>query len=243
MIHIAMLDEILAKAITAEQQQRGEGQDLKVICSGVTVDDLLNLEYAPGPDVVVLARSLLPADPTTVLAELREKLSARMIIITYDFATSAQVDQLRRAGSDVVLQGPLSVRTLRTFLLSMLFEDRLQFRGRRTAATPPPGPSVEDGPYVAPRFSRSVLLALRDMESAIQCECPNHIAELVERLCAFEGYAKGCENRDDKDAKMHRTLWFATARARRIMEDALQQLMNHEGIVVDGDTVRRLNPV
>lgn len=235
MIHIALVDETLARAIDAEQQQRGDARDLKVVWSGASLDALLQLELAPGPDVVVLERARLPADPTPVLAALRRKLSTRMIITTYDFATTQQIEVLRRAGSDVVLQGPLSVRSLRTFLLSLLIESHIQ-----RPTTPPPGPSAEDAPVVAPRYSRAALLALRDLQSAIQCECPNHVAELVERLCAYEGYAKGCENRDDADARVHRALWFATARARRIMEDALEQVLKHEGIVVAGDEVRRL---
>lgn len=130
----------------------------------------------------------------------------------------------------------MSVRSLRTFLLSMLIESRI-----KTPTTPPPGPKSEDGPVILARYPRSTLLALRDMPSAIQCECPNHVAELVERLCAFERYAKSCENRDDKDEQLHRTLWFATARARRIIKDALDQVLKHEGIIVEGGAVRRLS--
>jgi CheY-like chemotaxis protein len=107
MIHIALVDELLARAITSEQQARGEARDLQVVWSGATVDALLQLELAPGPDVVVLDRASLPLDPTAVIAALRAKLSTRMIITTYDFATAQQIEQLRRAGSDVVLQGPL----------------------------------------------------------------------------------------------------------------------------------------
>ncbi len=76
----------------------------------------------------------------------------------------------------------------------------------------------------------------RDRRPQSRCALPRR----VERLVAFENYSKGCENRDEKDAEVHRTLWFATTRARRIMEDALEQLLKHEGFVVDGDTVRRL---
>lgn len=235
MIHIAMVDEDLARAMSAEQE-RGESRDLKVIWSGSDVQRLLELEFAPGPDVVVVDRARLPPNPAAMLTELRRRLSARMIITTYDFATQQQIEDLRRSGSDVVLQGPLSVRSLRTFLLSLLIEQHIQ---KRPPTTPPPGPSVEEGPVMQPRYSRSALMALRDLRSAIQCECPNHVAELVERLTAFEGYAKGCENRNDKDAELHRALWFATARARRMMEDALEKVLKHEGIVVDGDVVRR----
>ena len=90
------------------------------------------------------------------------------------------------------------------------------------------------------RFSRGALLALRDAASVIQCECPNHVAELVPRLLAFEEYSKTCENRDDADARIHHALWQATMRARVVMEDALEMLMRHEGFVVSGSSVTRL---
>lgn len=60
----------------------------------------------------------------------------------------------------------------------------------------------------------------------------------MQRLIAFEQYSKDCENRDDDDARMHRALWFATARARRILEDPLVELCAHEQILIDGDTVK-----
>lgn len=226
MIHIALIDPELADAVNADTSR-----DLAVVWSGPDVEALIAATIDPLPDVIVLDRARLPADPGPTLQRLRRRIPARTVITTYTFAQSRDVEALRQGGSDVVLQGPLSVRTLRTFLLSLLIERRMK--------TPPPGPSVEEG-VIPPRFSRATLLALRDMKSAIQCECPNHVSELVERLAAFETYSKECENRDDVDAQVHRALWFATARARRIMEDALDKLMKHEGLVVEGTTVRRI---
>ncbi len=188
------------------------------------------------PDVIIVDRARIKGDAGVVIRDLRHKLGAKTIISTYTFATRDDIEQLRQAGSDVVLQGPLSLSTLRTFLLSLLIEDRI---GSKVISTPAPGPSVEGGPVIPPRYSRTVLLALRDLSSVIQCECPNHVAELVDRLMAFEQYSKDCENRDDEDVKVHRALWFATARARRIMEDALEALIKHEGIIIEGGTARR----
>ncbi len=234
MINLALIDPELAHAVNADQSAKSQ-RDLSVVWSGSDLKALLAARFDVIPDVLILDRAHLPADPTEALAEVRRLIPARTLITTYDFASGREIELLKKAGSDIVLQGPLSVRTLRTFLLSLLIERRI----KRKDSTPPPGPNAEDGPVIAQRYSRAALLALRDMQSAIQCECPNHVAELVERLAAFEGYSRGCENRDDKDAEVHRALWFATARARRIMEDALEKVLKHEGIVVDGDVVRR----
>lgn len=264
MIHIALVDPELASAVVAAQAHlEAHERDLDVVWSGPNLDALLNAHIEPAPDVVVLDRGRLPVDPTATLQRLRKHIPARTVITTYSFAQGRDIEALRRAGSDVVLQGPLSVRTLRTHLLSLLIERRLHGAAlpagsaaaarlaaperaapappRQRASTPPPGPSVEDGPVLPPRFSRNTLLALRDLASSIQCECPNHLSELVERLVAFESYTKDCENRDDADAEIHRALWFATARARRILEDALEKLMAHEKITVEGTRVIRVS--
>ena len=243
MIHVALIDTDLAAAIAMEQSAKADdARDLTVVWTGANLDGLLSASFDPEPDVVVLDRALLPADPTAALAQLRKRIAARTVITTYTFATARDVDALRGAGSDVVVQGPLSVRTLRTLLLSLLIERRLQrpLASAPAATRPAPGNSLEDGPVVAARYPRAVLLALRDMSTTIQCECPNHVAELVERLMAFEVYSKSCENRDDADAAVHRDLWFASARARHIMEDALDRLLKHERLVIQGTKVTRL---
>lgn len=231
MINLAVVDPDLAAAIAADT---AFSAGLRLHWSGTDPAALLDVKESP--DVVILDRARIVGDAGEVIRRLRQTLQAKMVITTYTFATRAEVEALREAGSDVVLQGPLSVRTLRTYLLSLLIQDRI---GARTIDTPPPGPNAENGPVTAPRYSRPVLIALRDLSTAIQCECPNHVAELVDRLMAFEQYSKDCENRDDADARVHRALWFATARARRIMEDALEQLVKHEGIVIDVDGVPR----
>lgn len=241
MINIVLVDPVLADAVVAEQRGKGPAAaDLTVLWSGPDVPALMAARLEQTPDVMVLDRACLPADATAVLAELRQRVPARTLIVTYDFASTRDIDALRQAGCDIVLQGPLSVRTLRTFLLSMLIERRVQ---AKRDTRPQPGPSAEEAPIIPQRFPRAALVALRDMQSAIQCECPNHVAELVERLAAFEGYSKNCESRDDADAEIHRALWFATARARRMMEDALDKVLKHEGIIVEGTTVRRIAKV
>ena len=43
---------------------------------------------------------------------------------------------------------------------------------------------------------------LLEVASAVQCECPNHLAQLVSGLQGFEDYSAGCANRNDADAAM-----------------------------------------
>lgn len=79
-------------------------------------------------------------------------------------------------------------------------------------------------------FSQAQLGRLQEISSSVRCECPNHMAELVSSLAAFEEYSKRCENRDDADAAMHAKLYRETSRARRLMEEALIALCRYERI-------------
>jgi hypothetical protein len=83
-----------------------------------------------------------------------------------------------------------------------------------------------------PRYDDAQLGTLRERQSRLACECPNHVAEVVSSLVAFERYSRACANRDDDDARMHQRLASSTASAWRVMEDALTELLKFENIAV-----------
>jgi hypothetical protein len=55
---------------------------------------------------------------------------------------------------------------------------------------------------------------------------------LLQNLADFEAYSRGCESRTAADAEVHRLLYEHTARARAMMERALDKLIEHENIQV-----------
>ena len=79
-------------------------------------------------------------------------------------------------------------------------------------------------------FSAQQLGRLQEISSSVRCECPNHLAQLVSSLAAFEEYSKKCESRDAGDAAIHAKLYRETSRARRLMEEALIALCRYERI-------------
>ena len=58
----------------------------------------------------------------------------------------------------------------------------------------------------------------------------HHLAQLVGDLTAFEIYSASCANRDEEDAALHRYLHHTTARARALIEEALERVATAEGI-------------
>ena len=69
--------------------------------------------------------------------------------------------------------------------------------------------------------------------TAIKCECPHHLADLILSLCHFEAYSARCESLNRDDAALHAYLHVTTAQARSLMEQALQKVVEVEGIDLD----------
>ena len=80
-------------------------------------------------------------------------------------------------------------------------------------------------------------MQLVERAPTIACECPQHIAELLAKLRAFEDYSENCENRNEKDAALHRYLWRCAAQARTLFESALERVVEHEGLDIKPDLV------
>ena len=87
-------------------------------------------------------------------------------------------------------------------------------------------------PVTSPRFTNEQLSRIAALTSKIACECPNHLAELIINLTAFEKYSSECANRNEEDAQLHSQLNQAAGASRLILEESLVRLMEIEGIEV-----------
>jgi len=85
-------------------------------------------------------------------------------------------------------------------------------------------------PLTSPRFTNEQLSRIAALTSKIACECPNHLAELIINLTAFEKYSSECANRNEEDAQLHSQLNQAAGASRLILEESLIRLMEIEGI-------------
>jgi hypothetical protein len=68
------------------------------------------------------------------------------------------------------------------------------------------------------------------ISSVVKCECPQHLANLLSSLVAFERYSEQCEDRSPEDAALHAFLHRTTAECRAGMEAALAEVLTQEGI-------------
>lgn len=163
--------------------------------------------------------------------ELRHR--ARRVIVIYAFSPSNIVAQLQRYGLQT-LRAPVA--------LEHIWQHCQLTQTKRFDWSPPDwNPRIANNEPIPPRrFSHDQLIHLSQVTTSLECECPHHMSGLIEQLSAFEEYSARCEVATKQDAALHGYLHQMTARARWLMEVALERLAEVEGIdVPDSGRQRR----
>ncbi|MCB1725886.1 MAG: MerR family transcriptional regulator [Gammaproteobacteria bacterium] len=156
--------------------------------------------------------------------ELRRR--AQRIIVMYAFSPSNIVSQLQRYGLQT-LRAPVAIEHI---------WQHCQLSHTQQVDWQPPtwNPRVASAEPIPPkRFDTHQLIRLSEVTTSLECECPHHMASIIEQLSAFEEYSARCEVATKQDAALHGYLHQMTARARWLMEVALERLAEVEGIRVD----------
>ncbi|MEZ4375826.1 MAG: hypothetical protein R3B07_33775 [Polyangiaceae bacterium] len=222
MTRIAILDDRLPAQIR-ENPGAFEGVDL--IWSGTDVEQLKASARVTRPSVLIVNVELLAGEAPDNLKHLLEETKADLVLCLYTFARREDVEAMNQ-GKLRAVRAPVSLATLRTQMMSVIVRQLLSpDTGMAKAA--PAADAIEP-----PLFTSTQLARLQEIRSSIDCECPNHLAELVIGLQAFEEYSAHCASRDEQDREVHSSLHQATAQARQIMEQALLAVVKHEGIVI-----------
>lgn len=95
-----------------------------------------------------------------------------------------------------------------------------------------PGERERATQIAPPRYTVAQLGRLQQISTAIDCECPNHLATLLQNLMAFELYSSRCASANEADAAVHRMLHETTAQARVLIERGMERLIEHESIAI-----------
>jgi DNA-binding transcriptional MerR regulator len=81
---------------------------------------------------------------------------------------------------------------------------------------------------VKPReYSSAELSAARAMKSKLECECPQHLSDLIQALSEFEDYSASCSVDNWQDAAVHACIFAYAGQARWLMERALGAALEH----------------
>ena len=165
--------------------------------------------------LVILVPSLLASMTDRVLA-LRTSLPAAHVIVVYSFGAEAVAEALRAAGV-TVRREPVSGKELARVIVAS-----------RPIVTAAPRSSATQ----SRRYTDAELVTLTEIPSAVACECPRHLAEIVTLLVSFELYSTECAARNQNDAALHRHLREVTSAARTVLEEALTRVVIEEGLVL-----------
>lgn len=220
MLRIAILDPVLPHQLA---ERPGDLEGVEVVWKGTSLDDMKSSVARLKPSVLVVDLDTVGAlDAVARVRELQALSGAELVITLYRFARREVVEALTAEGRKAV-KAPVSLAGLRTQMMGALV---------RSILTPSTTPSAATAEVPARTFTAAQLGRLAEIKSAVQCECPNHLSSLILSLLAFEDYSARCENMSPEDARVHRSLYEHTARAREVMERALEVLLVHEKIAL-----------
>jgi hypothetical protein len=193
------------------------GRDLSMY-SDIEVLDAPPRDNMPALDALIVGLATLNKESHLALKAEAEKAGCKSVITVYSFGQPSVVKELTQAGI-ICLKSPIGAADIRDACKSI----------NKSSASKQ---TVVNSKAAPRRFSEEHLAKVAMMKGSIACECPNHLAELIINLCAFEQYSSDCENTNPDDAAVHAQLSRATAQARTILEDSLARLIEIEGIKI-----------
>jgi DNA-binding transcriptional MerR regulator len=198
----------------------------RLVATSSSLEDFLAQCQRAAPQVIMIEVDNLTARKLALLRRLRSSLPDLPLGIIYGFARRRDIELLR-AACDSLSRAPAD--------LQAMLDQLARLSGPADAdrhASPAVSPEKNDRDTPARRFTARQLAFLATQGTAIDCECPAHLVQLVQTLLAFERYSAGCAQDDPAEAALHRMLLETTAQSRRRLEDALSEVAAHEGIEI-----------
>ena len=193
--------------------------DVRVQTSLPTLADT-GLRALPSFDAVIVDAPVLRNDLPAALRQMRAATQAPVVVVVYGFGSRQVLARLDNANV-IALAAPVDPAQI-----ARICQFGLSIDPAPTAAFS----QMLMHSAAARRYNEAFLQQLSQMPSKVQCECLNHLSDLLSKLNAFERYSLECESTSSKDAAMHAMMYSASGHCREFLEEVLQRLMVHEGI-------------
>ena len=188
------------------------------------IEDHSGIDTAPAEvDTCILCECDNVMDrQANALLDLNQRLKPSVFILVQRFAPRDLQRKLESAGV-VFVRAPIAAQDLRDLITSRW----------RDAVGELPSAQAITGAAHPPIYHAEQLRRVAMIKPTLDCECPQHLAEILQSLNAFEGYSEACEDRSPEDAKIHALLRTTTAQARSLMETALTRVLQADKIDID----------
>ncbi|MCG8320428.1 MAG: MerR family transcriptional regulator, partial [Cytophagales bacterium] len=174
-------------------------------------------------DALILEMDTIQRKNLAFFRDIQRLAPTAHLIVVFHYAYREVLAELRRMNAQL-LRAPIDSSQLLYAVAAI--SDTAPEAGPKPAGTALPLP----GQAPPHQFDRRQLNQLAALKTAVECECPHHLVNLVVAMSAFESYSQQCEIRNDSDAALHAEVYRITAQARYMMETALQRVIEAEGI-------------
>lgn len=203
---------------------------LNIIQRHPDIDSLLQTTIDQPVDVLLIEKNTLGSDSHELLSQINQHTHAKSVLLMYRFAPSSVINKL--SGPETLLiRAPIEAQDLKHYIMAIKKDDSthannssvksLEFDLRDTNAIP------------NRQYDEKTLAKIGAISTTIECECPNHLADLLADINAFEVYSSECEDKDPQQAELHAYLHRSASHARYILEQALTVVMEHEDIEIN----------
>lgn len=184
----------------------------------------------PAADVLLWqAPSLQPGDAQHLRA-VQQAWGGPAVGVVYRYSSAAARSALAAAGH-ALLSEAADDAALGMWLSANL---ALPVLAHRAASAAGQADGVACGParltVTEPQFSNLSLTQFAALTSAVACECPSHLAQLLLQVGNFEVYSRDCAHQNERDAALHAHLTQVAGQARMLLEDALTRVALAEGL-------------
>jgi DNA-binding transcriptional MerR regulator len=165
----------------------------------------------------VLKISTLQMSSVQTIRELQAGVLGVSLGVVFNYANPEVLVLLKTMGIEM-LRSPFQAEELISFVKALRSISGLHARANL--------------PNVSRRFSARDLEIIRSHKSTVSCECPSHLAQIVEQLASFEQYSRECLSVNPKDKALHAMLTQVSLQALLMFERALEDVMSHEKIIL-----------
>jgi len=218
-VRVAILGSVVAAML---ERFRDELGDLTLIGSASELSALEALLGGQQIDLLLFETPMLSTHTDTQLRSAVELLGCDYAIVLYNFASQGDVAKLQSPWVST-LKLPADTGTIDRAIASLT-----RRYGRAHVDAFEAGVGAPD--VRPPRIAPEALARFASSAPSTECECPNHLADLVTALRAFEEYSAQCSHRSVEDAALHNYLWRCAAQSRSLFEDAVEHVASAEGL-------------
>ncbi len=174
------------------------------------------------PNVLILEVSTIQEANAKSITELIKRNNPLLSVIIYRYGNQTNLNGLRNQGARL-LRAPIDQESLINLVSGYMSNiDALNHLVDL--------PSVQQ--YPVHIYTSHQLSKITKITTKVDCECPNHLVEILTGLKEFEKYSGECINKNDEDAALHAEIQLKTALARQQLECLLEKVLDVEGISI-----------